>query len=265
MPPQATTAITLELNLQSDVQVRSSTTAPINTVADLNNDGVDRTIDYTTSQVLFDGKGQKVAVTYFFRKLEADPAPSAGERDSWAVYITANGTAVPTPPDGDLLQPAFIVRFDRTNGSNPDFLNPADLSAGPTAQPLPLWIPSTVDPMTGAVVEPIIDVQLNMAGLTQYASPFGVTMLTQDGFPSGVLEELTIESNGQITARYSNGQSAPAGQVQLASFFNLRGLKPMRGNLWANTAESGAPTTHSPSEGGTGDLLQGSLEIPPST
>jgi flagellar hook protein FlgE len=53
--------------------------------------------------------------------------------------------------------------------------------------------------------------------------------------------------------------------VQLASFINLRGLKPMRGNLWANSAESGAPTTHSPSEGGTGELLQGSLEIPPST
>jgi flagellar hook protein FlgE len=219
------------------------------------------TIDYTTSQNLFDGKGQKAAMTYFFRKLEADPAPGpAGDRDSWAVYVTANGTPVPVPAAGDPLQPAFIARFDRQNGGNPDFLNPADIGAGPTSQPLPLSVPSTTDPLTGAAVEPIADILLNMAGFTQFSSPFGVTKVTQDGFPSGELQDFQIEPGGTITARYSNGQSAPAGQVQLVRFLNPQGLQPIGGNLWASTVASGAPTANNPGQGGTGDLLQGSLE-----
>jgi flagellar hook protein FlgE len=256
IPAQPTTEITLELNLQADVKVLSS---PINVAADLNKSGVDRTIDYTTSQKLFDGKGQQVAMTYYFRKLPEDPAPGPEPRDSWAVYVTANGTPVPSPP-ADPLQPAFIARFDRTNGASPDFLNPADLGAGPTAQPLPMSVPSTTDALSGATAEPINGILLNMAGLTQFASPFGVTKVTQDGFPSGELQDFAIESNGNITARYSNGQSEPAGQVQIVRFINPQGLRPLGGNLWANTVDSGAPTANNPGQGGAGDLLQGSLE-----
>jgi flagellar hook protein FlgE len=264
IPAQPTTEITLELNLQSDVRALSNDTAPIAAVADLNKAGIDRTIDYTTSQNLFDGKGQKVAITYFFRKLEADPnvGPS-GERDSWAVFVTANGALVPVQPPpgpGEQLQPAFIARFDRQDGRSPDFLNPANIGAGPTSQPPLLSVPSTTDPLTGAVVEPINDILLNMAGFTQFSSPFGVTKVTQDGFPSGELQDFQIEPGGTITARYSNGQSAPAGQVQLVRFLNPQGLQPTGGNLWASTVASGAPTANNPGQGGTGDLLQGSLE-----
>jgi flagellar hook protein FlgE len=256
IPAQATTELTLELNLQADVKLL---TTPITRVEDLDKTGVDSTINYTTSQKLFDGKGQQVAMTYYFRKLEEDPAPGPEARDSWSVYVTANGTPVPSPA-ADPLQPAFIVRFDRSNGASPDFLDPNDIGAAPTAQPLPMSVPQTTDALTGATAEPIDGILLNMAGLTQFASPFGVTKLTQDGFPSGELQDFAIESNGQITARYSNGQSEPAGQVQIVRFINPQGLRPMGGNLWASTVDSGAPTANNPGQGGAGDLLQGSLE-----
>ncbi len=255
IPAQPSSEITLELNLQADVTVL---TTPITTVADLNRGGVDRTIDFTTSQKLYDGKGQQVAMTYYFRKLAADPAPGAEARDSWAVYVTANGTPVPSPPASP-LQPAFISRFDRSNGGNPDFLDPNNLGA-PTSQPPPMSVPATQDPLTGATAEPINGILLNMAGLTQFASPFGVTKVTQDGFPSGELQDFAIESNGQITARYSNGQSEAAGQVQIVRFINPQGLRPLGGNLWSSTVDSGAPTANNPGQGGAGDLLQGSLE-----
>jgi flagellar hook protein FlgE len=257
IPAQATTELTLELNLQSDVSVR---TTPIVDVDDLNNDGVDRTIDYTTSQKLFDGKGQQVAMTYYFRKLAADdPKNSVGSPpdtglDSWAVYVTANGEAI---PEGDPLQPFFVARFDKRDGSSFDFV---DVNDGTGLKPPALVVPETEDPLTGAIAEPIGPIELNMAGLTQFASPFGVTKLTQDGYPSGELQDFAIESNGQITARYSNGQSEPAGQVQIVRFINPQGLRPMGGNLWASTVESGAPTANNPGQGGAGDLVQGSLE-----
>jgi flagellar hook protein FlgE len=195
-------------------------------------------------------------MTYYFRKLAPDDgtAPVNPDRDNWAVYITANGTPI---PGGDPLQPAFVATFDRTNGASPAFI---DGNGNTTPQPPPLSVPTTNDPLTGAVAEPINNIELNMAGLTQFASPFGVTKLTQDGFPSGELQDFAIESNGQITARYSNGQSEPAGQVQIVRFINPQGLRPMGGNLWSSTVESGAPTANNPGQGGAGDLVQGSLE-----
>jgi flagellar hook protein FlgE len=260
IPAQATTELTLEANLQSDVPVR---TTPIVNVGDLNNDGVDRTIDYTTSQKLFDGKGQQVALTYYFRKLAADDPNAVGDdtRDSWAVYVTANGEAIPEKVEGEDLKPFFIARFDKTTGANPVFVTPDDLNPDPLPlRPPALEVPETEDPLTGAVAEEIGPIELNMAGLTQFASPFGVTKLTQDGYPSGELQDFAIESNGQITARYSNGQSEPAGQVQIVRFINPQGLRPMGGNLWASTVDSGAPTANNPGQGGAGDLVQGSLE-----
>ena len=256
-----TSSMTLELNLQADVKVLSNVTAPIENAGDLNNSGVERTVDYTTSQKLYDGKGQSVAMTYYFRKLAADDPLAGGDaaRDSWSVYVTANGTAVPTPADGDPLQPAFIARFDKTTGGSPDFLAPADPGTSLASPPL-LSVPTTIDPVTGAVAEPIVNVDMKLGGVTQYASPFGVTKVTQDGFPSGELQDFAIESGGAITARYSNGQSQPAGQVQVVRFINPQGLRPMGGNLWSSTVDSGAPTANNPGQGGSGELLQGSLE-----
>jgi flagellar hook protein FlgE len=256
IPAQQTTEITLELNLQADAKVL---TTPINAVGDLNNSGVDSTINDTTTLKLFDGKGQAVDITYYFRKLADDPAPGAQTRDSWAVYVTANGSPVPSPAASP-LQPAFIARFDRSNGGSPDFLDPNDLGAAPTAQPLPMSVPGTVNPLSDTTAEPIDGILQNMAGLTQFATPFGVTKQTQDGFTSGDLKDFAIESNGTITARYTNGQSEPAGQVQIVRFINPQGLRPMGGNLWASSVDSGAPTANNPGQGGAGNLRQGSLE-----
>jgi flagellar hook protein FlgE len=255
IPAQATAAITLELNLKADAE---TLTAPIADVDDLSNVGVDTTINYTTSQKLFDGKGQQVVMTYYFRKLAADPAPGPQDRDSWAVYVTANGDAVPSPA-ATPLDPTFIVRFDRSNGLSPDFLDPNNLGT-PTLQPLPISVPQTIDPLTGATVEPISGITLDMATLTQTASPFGVTKVIQDGFAVGELQSFGVESSGAIIARYSNGQSEPAGQVQLVRFTNPQGLRPMGGSLWASTVGSGTPTVNNPGQGGNGYLQSSSLE-----
>jgi flagellar hook protein FlgE len=71
---------------------------------------------------------------------------------------------------------------------------------------------------------------------------------------------IAIEADGIVTARYSNGQSKPAGQLELANFRNPQGLQPLGGNAWARTYASGDPILSTPGQGNMGVLQAGALE-----
>ena len=68
------------------------------------------------------------------------------------------------------------------------------------------------------------------------ARTFGVTDLAQDGYAAGELIGVQFEDNGIVMARYSNGQTKPAGQIEIASFRNPQGLQPLGGNGWSQTS-----------------------------
>jgi flagellar hook protein FlgE len=118
---------------------------------------------------------------------------------------------------------------------------------------------STVKSSGASIVTPL-DFTVDMSGATQYGSTFGVTNLTQDGFAPGQLSSVTIEQDGIMMARYSNGQSKPAGQLELANFRNPQGLQSMGGNQWSSTHASGDPVVGTPSQGSMGVLQSGALE-----
>ena len=69
-----------------------------------------------------------------------------------------------------------------------------------------------------------------------------------------------IEGNGIVTARYSNGQTKSAAQVEVANFRNLQGLQPVGNNMWTQTFASGDPVTGVPGQGNLGVLQAGALE-----
>ncbi len=112
----------------------------------------------------------------------------------------------------------------------------------------------------GAETVPISGIALNLNGASQYGSQFGVTSLTQDGFAAGKLTGVTVESDGVLLARYSNDQSRPAGQIELADFRNPQALQPLGGNAWARTYASGTPVLGVPADGNLGVLNASSLE-----
>ena len=103
-------------------------------------------------------------------------------------------------------------------------------------------------------------VALSVSGATQYGAAFGVTDLSQNGYAAGQLIGVQLEGNGIVTARYSNGQTKPAGQVELANFRNPQGLQPMGGNAWTATYASGDPILGVPGSGNLGALQAGALE-----
>jgi flagellar hook protein FlgE len=61
-------------------------------------------------------------------------------------------------------------------------------------------------------------------------------------------------------ARYSNGQSRPAGQIEVANFRNPQGLQPLGDNQWARTFASGDAVVGVPGDGNLGVLQAGALE-----
>jgi flagellar hook protein FlgE len=230
--PAATSRIDLEFNLDSRAAVTLPAVGPQVDFANPN------TYNNSTSLTVYDVKGQDVALTYYFQKTATD---------TWNVYATANGTSLLVDGAG-VPQPVTTMVFPSSGGA-------PTAPAGPVA----LNIPVTTN-AAGALTEPIAGVQFNVSGATQFGAGFGVTNLVQNGYAPGQLVGITIEGSGIITARYSNGQSKPAGQIELANFRNPQGLQPLGGNAWARTFGSGDPILGTPGQGNLGVLQAGALE-----
>ncbi len=237
--PSMTTAVALELNLDARSVTTFDAGAP--TPIDFNDA---KTYNNATSVNVYDTKGQEVSLTYYFQKNGAD---------TWNVYAAANGTVI-NPDGGGLPQPITTINFP-SNGSAPINLDDDTL---PLAL-IPFDVPSTSN-FQGAATEPIAGVQLDLSTLTQYGAIFGVTNVTQDGFPPGQLSAIKVQPNGIVLATYSSGQSTPVGQIELVTFRNVQGLQPLGGNVWGATFESGDAIPGTPGSGNLGVLQSGVVE-----
>jgi flagellar hook protein FlgE len=211
------------------------------------------TYNNATSMTVYDAKGQDVAVTFYFQKA----ATAADGSDTWNVYATANGTpfdidatgaAIAMDAFGNPTTPYTTITFPPTGGS----------PTSPTA-PIAMNVPAGTSSRGNATLA-IPNIQLDLTGATENGSSFAVTNLTQDGYAPGQLTGITVANDGIIQARYSNGQSKPAGQIELASFRNPQGLQTMGGNVWIRTVNSGDAVVGVPGDGNMGALQSGALE-----
>jgi len=232
--PNPTSKVTIEMNL--DARKATTLASPVPTPQVDFSDAT--TYNDATSVTVFDAKGQDVALTYYFQK---------STTDTWNVYATANGTSVNVDGLGNPL-PVTTIAFPPNGGT-------------PTAPlgTVAMTIPSTTN-AAGATTLAIPGVALDVTGATQFGSTFGVTSMAQDGYTAGQLTSVSIEKSGIVMATYSNGQSKPAGQLELATFRNPQGLSPLGGNLWARSYTSGDPTVGTPGTGNIGQLQAGALE-----
>jgi flagellar hook protein FlgE len=229
--PHATDKVAMEMNLDS----RNQPTLPAAGGINFNDP---TTYNKATSLTAYDVKGQPVAMTYYFQKTAAD---------TWDVYATANGTSVVDNGFGGAA-PLTTLQFPTTG-------------AAPTtpAAPFTFDIPATTLP-DGSTTEPITGVSMDFTKATQYGALFSVTDVNQTGYAPGQITSLNIENNGIITARYSNGLTKSAGQLELASFRNPQGLQAMGGNAWTSTFASGTPIVGTAGSGNMGQLQSGALE-----
>jgi len=245
--PKTTSEITTEFNLDSRSKVTANAAAP---GIDMKNPA---TYNNATSLTAYDAKGQDVAITMYFQKNE----PAADGSTTWNIFATANGApfatdalggAIGTDASGNPLTPYATVTFPKTGGKpiDPTTKINMDVPAGKNS--------------AGATTLDIPGIKFDLLGATENGSSFAVTNLTQDGYAPGQLSGILVENSGIVMARYSNGQSKPAGQVELASFRSPQGLQAMGGNVWSRTFSSGEAVVGVPGDGNLGKLQSGALE-----
>ncbi|MDR0406814.1 MAG: flagellar basal-body rod protein FlgG [Holosporales bacterium] len=94
----------------------------------------------------------------------------------------------------------------------------------------------------------------------ELTTPDGYRLSPHITIPEGAME-ITVNGDGQVFAKFP-GQVAMQnlGQIELATFPNAGGLKPIGHNLYIETNASGNPITARPGMNGLGTLLQGYLE-----
>lgn len=97
--------------------------------------------------------------------------------------------------------------------------------------------------------------------LTGYAAASNNNSIVQDGYATGTLIGLSVDSDGIIAGLFNNGQSQQLYQVALANFLSPEGLNRVGQNLFSVSSESGQPVIGAANTGGFGSMLGSSLEL----
>ncbi|MEN3375542.1 MAG: flagellar hook protein FlgE [Hyphomicrobiales bacterium] len=95
-------------------------------------------------------------------------------------------------------------------------------------------------------------------GLTQFADTNGtaqVNLVSQDGFPAGSLQTVSISDKGRVVGTYSNGRTLDLAEVTLANFNGPNQLKRLDGGAFSVTDDSGPAILGAP-----GKIVGSSLE-----
>lgn len=112
-------------------------------------------------------------------------------------------------------------------------------------------------PATGAAA---MNMTFDFDQSTQYGATFNVNAVTQDGYTTGRLIGIDIDSTGIVQARFTNGRSQALGQVALANFANPQGLQQLGDTNWAETFGSGQALRGQAGNSGFGLVQSGALE-----
>ncbi len=154
----------------------------------------------------------------------------ARDEDGNPIFVDGDGNETIVPIDGTPnWVPVYLDKGELTFDTSGRLISPKEGAA---------YTP--FDPQNGS--DPIV---LNVdygTNSTQFSQPFSVLSLSQDGFPSGKLDGLDIDSSGVVRANYTNGQQVALGKIILTNFANPNGLKQIGDANYLETTNSGQPT-----------------------
>jgi len=179
---------------------------------------------FTTSLTVYDSLGQSHTAQLFFR-------PIGGS--NWEGYLAI---------DGQQVGSAVSLEFD---------------AAGSVVEPTSTVNFGAFAPANGALP---ISIEFDFTRATQYGSASTINGLRQDGYSSGRLTGIDIDKTGVVSARFTNGQSLPLGQVAIANFANPQGLQQVGDNQWVETFAAGDPLLGVAGHADFGLVQSGGLE-----
>jgi len=199
------------------------------------------TFSASTSSTIFDSLGESHIATMYYVKDAATP-------NTWAAYYYVDGNPVDiaggTPGAGGQLY--HTVEFDAAGSFQQT--NPA----APTSAALGFT--------NGSNAAQTITFDYANNSPTQFASPFTVNTLDQNGATIGRLAGIEISETGTVRANFTNGQSNSIGKIALVRFANPQGLSQLGNNAWSDTIDSGQPLAGEALTSSFGQIRSGALE-----
>lgn len=248
--PQATGEVEIGVNLPANV-------------TNLNVDTFDpaqpTTYTASTSITVYDSLGDSHIVTSYFVK---QPNLNGGGPNTWGVFLTTTDSAGNRVDldvyDGVGGAPSGITNAGGINYGVLEFNQQGVFmgttpAAGLFTEPFS-FLTNGADPSQQVVFD------FNNNTPTQFASPFTVNTLSQDGFTIGRLTGLNVSDKGVIQATYSNGQTTAVGKVALARFSNPQGLLQVGNTSWRASTQSGEPLAGEAGTSSFGVIQSGALE-----
>ena len=205
------------------INLPADASTPVNPVFD----SADPTsFNHTTSVTVYDSLGAAHTATVYFMK---DAAPN-----TWNTEVEIDGTQV-----GGAGQITFA-----SDGS----------LQSPVGGLMPL---NAYAPGTGAAD---ISMSMDFGAATQFGDNFGVNSLSQDGFTTGRLTGVSVDEEGVVFARYTNGQSSSLGKLAMANFANPQGLQQLGDTAWGESFQSGDALLGEAGTASFGSIQSGALE-----
>nr|WP_321302924.1 flagellar hook protein FlgE [Alcaligenes faecalis] len=233
VPPKATTALDFKPNLPGGAEAIPTEDANGNLI-NVFDPKDPTTYSESFSYSVYDSLGNSHEISQYFVKR---PANAAGE-SVWDVYYMEGSTP---------LSPASATMTFNGSGvmtsPNPATVNVTLANPGGNASP--------ADDL-------VFDIRYN--GTTQFGGEFAKGKPYQDGYATGEYASMSIDKDGTMVAAYTNGVTQRLGSLVLADFSNLQGLRPVGGNAWAETGESGQPILGRPGENGLASVKGQAVE-----
>ena len=184
------------------------------------------TYNNSTSTTVYDSLGNSYPATFYFSQTAT---PSV-----WAVNMTVNGTQVGAAQD---------LTFNSSGA--------VTVPAGGALSFAGFTPPDGASAMT---------MGFNFGSTTQFGGSFGVNNIAQNGYSTGQLSTVAINSQGIVSAVYTNGRSTKLGQLAMANFSNPQGLEQLGNTSWAQTFSSGNAVMGTAASAGFGNVQSGALE-----
>jgi flagellar hook protein FlgE len=264
LAPKATSLLEVGLNLNSSVGI-TSTPPSTSDIPFVNtswtgsaggSNGVPNPSTYnnTTNTTVYDSLGNAHVVSMYFIKANTvdSTSPNAGSANTWYVGITVDGVDASNTAAGDNSTKLNSLTF----GGDGSFISSQGPdAASPSNGRVTVTVPTNVT--NGAAA---LSFDIDFSDATQFGSPFAVQSLQDNGYTTGNLTGLSIDTSGRILGRYTNGQTPLLGTVQIANFADPEGLQNLGDNTWAETFSSGKALISNGGSGTAGQIQSGATE-----
>jgi len=184
-----------------------------------------------SSLVVYDNLGNSKTIDFYYTKTAANTWEVAAFDNSAATLGTG------FPYTGGSLGTATL-NFNPANGSL------LGTSANSISFTVPGGQPCAID----------------LSNMTQKAITFTVSSATVNGSKPSLVDAVGIDTDGIVSAKYKDGSSTKLFRLALATVASPDLLKPVSGNAYQQSDESGVITTGFANNGNFGKVVSGALE-----